>query len=243
MQIAAVVLGVGPLYALTFCMGLQSLKAQNFVLNAGDLIGGLIVMIGFGAFLIALLLLLGEQIGELQTQRASLSTDIAAGLVLTLVVLVGLMALRLTLAGLEALGLFPLVEEIPASNLEMVGSVAKDPLLLALFLGPVIWIQAAVVEELTRVFVLSRLWKVWPARRARVISLLAWSAIFGLAHIYQGATGVLGTALIGLILGSYYLQRGRFLPLIIAHGLYDTIATLALLYAVRHPEVLPSALL
>src|SRR5205085_1436392 len=158
-------------------------------------------------------------------------------------ILGALVLLRGCMVILEQLHVVPQTSNVPESNIEMIGNVAKNPWLMALFFGPVIWLQAAVIEEFTRAFVLSRLWKVWPARSGRIASLLAWSALFGLAHIYQGANGVIGTALIGLVLGQYYLERGRILPLMIAHGLYDTLATLALLYVVHHPEMPLSALL
>ena len=48
--------------------------------------------------------------------------------------------------------------------------------------------------------------------------------IFGLAHSYQGAAGILKTGAIGLVFGLAYLAVGRNLwPLILAHGLIDTI--------------------
>ena len=47
--------------------------------------------------------------------------------------------------------------------------------------------------------------------------------IFGISDApSQGPLGVAGTALIGLILGWHYLARGRVLPLIVGHALYDT---------------------
>jgi membrane protease YdiL (CAAX protease family) len=243
LQLAAVILGVGPLYVFIFISGLTALQTGDYQLRAADLISGVVVMAVFGLFLVSLLLILGERLSDLQLGPGKVISDMGSGILLTLLIFGMLIMLRLAQAGLEGLGLIPKGPNVPEANLEMVASIASDPLLLFLFLGPVIWIQAAVIEELTRVFVLSRLWKVWPAPRAKALALYVWSAIFGLAHIYQGAIGVVGTAMIGLLLGSYYLGRGRVLPLIIAHGLYDTLATLALLYAVRHPELLPAALL
>lgn len=241
-QLAAVILGVGPLYAYTFYSGLVALDTGKFTLGLNELLGGLAVMASFAIFLVSLLLLLGERPSDLQLQRSTLWKDVRSGVGLLFGILGALILLRIITTALENLQLVPPTSEVPESNLELIAGVAKDPLLFALFLGPVIWFQAAVVEEFTRVFVLSRLWKVWPTRNARLWSVLIWSALFGLAHVYQGATGVLGTALIGLVLGLHYCRYGRVLPLMIAHGLYDTIATLALLYAVQHPELLKPAL-
>lgn len=52
-------------------------------------------------------------------------------------------------------------------------------------------------------------------------SLLASAAIFGLAHAGQGAKGMLGTGLIGLVLGWLYLASGSLLIPIIVHALID----------------------
>ena len=242
LQLAAVVLGVGPLYVMVFFSGLQALEAGEVQLNAAGLLMNIGVMASFAAFLLGLLLVLGELPSGLQLRPGTVLSDIGIGVGLFFTIIGALILMKVTTALLEGAGLIPQMQDVPDANLELIASVTRSPWLFALFLGPVIWFQAAVVEELTRVFVLTRLWKVWPSRSAKLASVVAWSLLFGLAHIYQGATGVIGTALIGLVLGMSYLFRGRVLPLMIAHGLYDTLATLALLYALHHPEVLKSAL-
>jgi membrane protease YdiL (CAAX protease family) len=52
-------------------------------------------------------------------------------------------------------------------------------------------------------------------------ALVASSLIFGLAHLYQGAKGILGTAIGGLALGALYLLSGSLVPSIILHVLLD----------------------
>jgi membrane protease YdiL (CAAX protease family) len=55
--------------------------------------------------------------------------------------------------------------------------------------------------------------------------------VFGVAHAYQSVTGVLDTALAGMVLGLLYLFSGRNLWLpILTHGIIDTIGFL-LIYA------------
>jgi membrane protease YdiL (CAAX protease family) len=242
MQLGAVVLGVGPLYGLVFYSGLQSLDAGEMKITAAGLLFNLALMGMFALFLVGMLLILGERLPDLQLKPGSFAKDLGSGVGLFFGILGALFLMRVGSLLLERLGLAPPIDPVPDANLDLIGSVTKDPLLFALFIGPVIWFQAAVVEELTRAFVLTRLWKVWPGAQARLASVIVWSLLFGLAHIYQGATGVIGTALIGLVLGLSYLRRGRLLPLIIAHGLYDTLATLALLYALQHPELLKPTL-
>jgi membrane protease YdiL (CAAX protease family) len=61
-------------------------------------------------------------------------------------------------------------------------------------------------------------------RSAWVVSLLVVHVAFGLAHAYQGITGVIDEGLSGLLLGVIYLRTGRNLAVpIVAHGLTDSI--------------------
>jgi membrane protease YdiL (CAAX protease family) len=56
-------------------------------------------------------------------------------------------------------------------------------------------------------------------------AVVAQAAIFAVAHFYQGITGVLVVFVIGLIMGAVFIRCGRNLwPVIVAHGLADTIA-------------------
>ncbi len=69
-------------------------------------------------------------------------------------------------------------------------------------------------------------------RQARAFSRLRLqAAIFGAAHSYLGARGIATATLVGVVFGSWFVLRGRNLwPLILAHGLTDTI-TLFAIYA------------
>jgi len=61
-------------------------------------------------------------------------------------------------------------------------------------------------------------------RSSWVIGLVLSSIIFGLVHFHQGPGGMVGTALVGLVYGIFYLRSGRNLWVpIIAHGLTGTI--------------------
>lgn len=88
------------------------------------------------------------------------------------------------------------------------------------------WITSAFLEEVIfRGFLINSLdiifgeniWSPW-------VSVFMSSVIFGLIHAYQGFTGILVTGSIGLIFGIAYLFNGRRIwPLIVVHGLVDTI--------------------
>ncbi len=121
--------------------------------------------------------------------------------------------------------------EVPEIR-HLVETVSRDPLLLVILLGPVLWIGVALFEELTRVFLLDRLWSVWRSPSGRWTVLVFSAGLFGLAHLYQGPDGIIGTGFIGLLFGWFYMASGRVWPLIIGHALYDTTWILTGLYMV-----------
>jgi membrane protease YdiL (CAAX protease family) len=54
---------------------------------------------------------------------------------------------------------------------------------------------------------------------------LVSTVLFALYHLYYGAYDAAVVGITGLIFACYYVARGRLLPLILAHGLYDTYET------------------
>ena len=88
------------------------------------------------------------------------------------------------------------------------------------------WIVAAFGEEMMyRGYLMNRVADLLNRTpRAWIISLLAVHVGFGLAHLYQGVTGVIDEGLMGLLLGVIYLRTGRNLSVpIAAHGIADSI--------------------
>lgn len=87
-------------------------------------------------------------------------------------------------------------------------------------------LTAAIGEEtLFRGYVMTRLRRLFGGwTPAVIISALA----FGLAHLYQGWSGVLLTGLYGLIFSLVYLKRQSLWPCIVAHFLQDALALLPL---------------
>ena len=49
------------------------------------------------------------------------------------------------------------------------------------------------------------------------------AAVFGLAHLYQGAGGVAKTGVVGLVMGGLYVLGGSLLPPILLHAAIDVI--------------------
>lgn len=229
-QLLAVGVGVLPVYALVFISDLTAARGDGFQFPQlqDTLVNMLILVVGFGSLMLLLLYLLcGQRLADLQLHSGSLPTDIASGIALTFALLGGQIVFSILVTHNQSAG-------IPAANITIANELAADPVLLAFWLGPLVWLQAGVFEEFTRVFMLSRLWQVWPGRGERWGVLLGSALLFGLGHAYQGTLGIAGTALIGFILGWHYLVHGRVLPLIIGHALYDTIVIVSLVAAVRY---------
>lgn len=92
------------------------------------------------------------------------------------------------------------------------------------------WTTAAFGEEvLFRGFVQSRLRALLGARpHAGVLAAAVQAVLFALGHAYQGATGMLVSGAIGLAFGMLMLRFRSVWPLVIAHGLIDTVSMVAL---------------
>jgi len=207
-----VVSGILPLYGLALWMhlggkdfGVREMLLYPLLLGGGDIL------------LIWLLLrhLCGERLRDLNGKAARTRSDIGWGL-----------ALLVVLVLLSVVGQFTIDRWFPrepnADLAELVAELGSNPLLMLLWLGPVVWIGVALFEELSRVFLLTRLWKVWPGERAAWTIIVLTSFLFGFVHVYQGVAGVISVGLMSLIQGWFYLRKGRLLPLVIAHALYDS---------------------
>jgi membrane protease YdiL (CAAX protease family) len=88
------------------------------------------------------------------------------------------------------------------------------------------WIVAGFGEEfLFRGYILKRLSVIFgDTNNAWWLAILISSIIFGLAHFYQGVTGVLTTGLIGFIFGIIFFKNKQNLTVaMFTHGFYDMI--------------------
>jgi uncharacterized protein len=82
-------------------------------------------------------------------------------------------------------------------------------------------ITAGVCEEaLFRGFLLHYL-HVFPWTLNLTLALLISSLVFGCNHLYQGAGGVAGTAIVGFVFGLLFLLTGNLLLPMIFHGVMD----------------------
>ena len=97
---------------------------------------------------------------------------------------------------------------------------------LTLIFVALAWILAAFGEEMVyRGYLMNRVADLFNRTpRAWIISLILVHFGFGLAHAYQGWTGIIDEGLMGILLGAIYLRTGRNLAVpIIAHGIADSI--------------------
>ncbi|MGQ0430701.1 MAG: CPBP family intramembrane glutamic endopeptidase [Gammaproteobacteria bacterium] len=104
---------------------------------------------------------------------------------------------------------------------DLVGSV--ELLLIYLALN---WVLAAFGEEMIwRGYALPRVAQFCgTGARAWVIALIVVNLAFGLAHLYQGPSGVIQAIVAGVLLGVLYVATGRNLVApILAHGIGNSI--------------------
>lgn len=128
--------------------------------------------------------------------------------------------------------LFPPRPPAPEIMNLLVG-LSRSPALLALWLGPVVWVGVAGFEELWRVFVLRRLFCAWPGPAGNWIAVLLVSALFAAAHGYQGPAAVLSIGIISLAKGFFYVATGRFWALVVAHAVYDSVQIVLAVVQIR----------
>ena len=88
------------------------------------------------------------------------------------------------------------------------------------------WVLAAFGEEMVwRGYALPRMAEfVGTGTRAWILALVAVNVAFGLAHLYQGPSGVIQATVGGVMLGILYVATGRnLLAPILAHGIGNSI--------------------
>jgi membrane protease YdiL (CAAX protease family) len=78
------------------------------------------------------------------------------------------------------------------------------------------------VEELTRVFILTRFRNTW-GRTGLIMGILIEAAVFGLGHLYQGWIGAVSGAFSGLLFALVWLRKGRIVEAMTAHACEDVV--------------------
>lgn len=104
-----------------------------------------------------------------------------------------------------------------------------------LFWLTISWTMAAFMEEMVyRGWMTARVAELAAYRSyGWILGIAATSVLFGAAHLYQGASGMITTGINGFLFGAAYLLSGRNLwCAIIAHGLTDTIGFVMIYFGV-----------
>lgn len=165
-------------------------------------------LIAWGALALYLLWRSGIGPGALGLGRVRLRGDVlpAAGLA----ALIGIPGLLLYVAARH----FGLNAEVQASGLH--SSWWRIPvLILAAFAN-------GFAEEVVVVgYLITRLRQLGLSRSRAVT---ASAVLRGLYHLYQGIGAGLGNVVMGLVFGHYWCRTGRLWPLVIAHGIIDSVA-------------------
>ncbi len=107
--------------------------------------------------------------------------------------------------------------------LSLMLEMRQNPILIAIWFGPVLWLGIALYEELVRVFLLTSFWKMNEQISWVIFSILITSLIFGIAHFSQGPYGMVTIGIKSLIPAFFFYHKRRIMPLIYAHVLYDGI--------------------
>lgn len=88
-----------------------------------------------------------------------------------------------------------------------------------------VWLLVAFVEEIIfRGYMMGDIAElIGTSKAALAVNVIVSSILFGLAHWYQGKSGVLSTGIIGAVLGTLFIANGfnLWLP-ILTHGFIDT---------------------
>lgn len=175
--------------------------------------------------------------------RWGVATALAALLAVTLLpgtspAFLGLRAPDLTLRGLDGggsmlagmvvglvLAAFLTGLVLRRTGVRLPGGAALDPMLPRTARGRRWWaglsLSAGVTEEIVyRGLALLTLAATLPGADPRVL-VVASALLFGLAHVYQGVTGVLATTAAGWVLAGLYVSTGSLLLPIVLHTLVD----------------------
>jgi hypothetical protein len=126
---------------------------------------------------------------------------------------------------------------LPPQHLDRLGDLRRDTTRFLILLLPLGWGTAAFGEELLhRGFLNTRLTRVFGGGTAAItVAAILQAALFGLAHLYLGPRGVLNAFAIGLVCAGVYARNGGNLwPLIVAHGLIDTVGLTAIRLGMGH---------
>ena len=201
----------------------------SFTLKDMFIYSGAICAVEIIAILILQRFLIGERITALNLKSSRLWLDILAGILLGIATLVLSFLTRGVLARW--------IENETISSMQgLFDGLETNPELIIWWLGPLLLIGVS-QEELTRVFTMNRIWRIWPGPAGVWFAVIISALIFALAHIFEGLTGVIWAAIYGLIMAIYYVYFGRVIPMIISHYLNNVFNFAAILILIQRGSI------
>ena len=215
------------LYLLTFCIFImliflrESAKFGDFF-NLLPVLGGSIPYFVLTIALIFIYRYQGNQLSELglvwpKYGKTKFTTFLLLLFIALVIFFIGLVA------GSVVMESFDLIQGSATLSPRKSALVGNLPLLL--LLTPLMWLAVIGEELLFRGFIINFLAKKFGGTtKSWVLAILISSIIFGLAHFWQGARGIVGATFLALIWGTAYYRFGRNLwPVILAHCMANTI--------------------
>jgi uncharacterized protein len=134
------------------------------------------------------------------------------------------------LIGLPGLGLY-LLARVLGLSASVVPSGLTDTWWRVPVLTAAAFANGWAEEIIVVAYLLTRLRQLGAGR----LGALVWSSLLrGTYHLYQGWGAGLGNLAMGLVFGYIWQRTGRLWPLIIAHGIIDTVAFVGYALAARH---------
>ncbi len=88
---------------------------------------------------------------------------------------------------------------------------------------PVVIIGGGLVEELQRIFILTRFEK-WLGKNGLYFALILSSIAFGMGHLYQGLNTAIGTGIGGLMFGLVYLRKRSATEAVSCHAFFNVLS-------------------
>ncbi|WP_106848173.1 CPBP family intramembrane glutamic endopeptidase [Blastococcus sp. Marseille-P5729] len=129
------------------------------------------------------------------------------------------LALAVLLATSRQATRVPIGADLPTAGEGVLAMLPRTPVERRLF--AIVSVTAGLCEELVfRGFLVAVLAAVLPAAPVWVCVVGA-AVVFALAHLYQGAPGVVVTFFVGLALGGLYIVTGSLLAPVLVHALID----------------------
>lgn len=164
-----------------------------------------------------LLRLGGERFGDIGVTRDRWPKHLGIGLLIGLAMFIGINFLLTSVMN-------SLIPPVPSTG-PSITTYFRNPTNLLAFL-PIGIFGGGVVEELERIFVLTRFEK-WLGKPGLILGVVLSSVIFGMGHLYQGLGAAISVAVSGVVFALVYLRRRSALEPITAHAFSDVIAMVA----------------